>query len=77
MKRTLSNQLFSKELFSKRLRGSMTVEALYVFSLVFLSLTAATRFVYREQARCVSGFLLEAAAAAMLALRPQHFKPKH
>ena len=40
----------------------MTVEALYVFSLVFLSLTAATRFVYREQARCVSGFLLEAAA---------------
>ena len=62
MKRSLSNQLFSKELFSKRLRGSMTVEALYVFSLVFLSLTAATRFVYREQARCVSGFLLEAAA---------------
>jgi len=61
MKRSLSNQLFSKELFSKRLRGSMTVEALYVFSLVFLSLTAATRFVYREQARCVSGFLLEAA----------------
>ena len=51
MKRSLSNQLFSKEQFSKRLRGSMTVEALYVFSLVFLSLTAATRFVYREQAR--------------------------
>lgn len=42
MKRTLSNHLFAKELFSKRLRGSMTVEALYVFSLVFLSLTAAT-----------------------------------
>ena len=62
MKRSLSNHLFAKELFSKRLRGSMTVEALYVFSLVFLSLTAATRFVYREQARCVSGFLLEAAA---------------
>jgi len=61
MKRSLSNHLFAKELFSKRLRGSMTVEALYVFSLVFLSLTAATRFVYREQARCVSGFLLEAA----------------
>ena len=67
MKRSLSNHLFAKELFSKRLRGSMTVAALYVFSLVFLSLTAATRFVYREQRP----------PAAMLALRPQHFKPKH
>ena len=53
---------FSKRLFSKRLHASLTVEALYVFSLLFLALTAATRFVYREQARCVSGFLLEAAA---------------
>ena len=69
MKRSLSNHLFSKELFSKRLRGSMTVEALYVFSLVFLSLTAATRFVYRERP--------ERPPAAMLALRPQRFKPKH
>ena len=71
---------FSKRLFSKRLRASLTVEALYVFSLLFLALTAATRFVYREQARCVSGFLLEAAAGeapeAMPALRPQRFKPK-
>ena len=53
---------FSNPPFSRRLRASMTVEALYVFSLVFLALTAATRFVYREQARCVSGFLLEAVA---------------
>ena len=44
---------------SLRLRASLTVEALYVFSLLFLSLTAATRFVYREQARCTAGFLLE------------------
>ena len=44
---------------SLRLRASLTVEALYVFSLLFLSLTAATRFVYREQSRCTAGFLLE------------------
>ena len=75
MKRSLSNQLFSKEQFSKRLRGSMTVEALYVFSLVFLSLTAATRravypaFSWKRRP--------ERPPAAMLALRPQHFKPKH
>lgn len=48
-----------KQLASARFRASLTVEALYVFALLFLSLTAATRFVYREQARCVSGFLLE------------------
>ena len=51
-----------KQVSAKRLSGSLTVEAVYVFSLVFLSVTAATRFVYREQARCVSGFLLEAMA---------------
>jgi hypothetical protein len=73
---------FSKRLFSERLRASLTVEALYVFSLLFLALTAATRFVYREQARCVSGFLLEAGGGgggppeAMPALRPQRSKPK-
>ena len=48
-----------RRLLSLRLRASLTVEALYVFSLLFLSLTAATRFVYREQARCTAGFLLE------------------
>lgn len=48
-----------KRPLSLRLRASLTVEALYVFSLLFLSLTAATRFVYREQARCTAGFLLE------------------
>ena len=62
MMRSFSKRLFSERLFPKRLRASLTVEALYVFSLLFLALTAATRFVYREQARCVSGFLLEAAA---------------
>ena len=62
MMRPFSKRLSSERLFSKRLRASLTVEALYVFSLLFLALTAATRFVYREQARCVSGFLLEAAA---------------
>lgn len=62
MMRSFSKRLSSERLFSKRLRASLTVEALYVFSLLFLALTAATRFVYREQARCVSGFLLEAAA---------------
>ena len=48
-----------RRLLSLRLRASLTVEALYVFSLLFLSLTAATRFVYREQSRCTAGFLLE------------------
>ena len=62
MMRPFSKRLSSERLFSKRLRASLTVEALYVFSLLFLALTAATRFVNREQARCVSGFLLEAAA---------------
>ena len=48
-----------KRLLSLRLRASLTVEALYVFALLFVSLSAATRFVYREQARCTAGFLLE------------------
>lgn len=48
-----------RRLLSLRLRASLTVEALYVFSLLFVSLSAATRFVYREQSRCTAGFLLE------------------
>lgn len=48
-----------KRLLSLRLRASLPVEALYVFALLFVSLSAATRFVYREQARCTAGFLLE------------------
>ena len=63
---------------SLRLRASLTVEALYVFSLLFLSLTAATRFVYREQARCTAGFLLEnlavQAAAAPAELKSHYLR---
>ena len=76
MMRPFSKRLSSERLFSKRLRASLTVEALYVFSLLFLALTAATRFVYREQARCVSGFLLEAAAALQAEALKERYRPR-
>lgn len=43
---------------ARKLRGSLTVEASYIFSLIFLAVSAMIRFSWKQRNACLAAFLL-------------------